>query len=194
MSRYSPLRSYRIASVIAVALGVFSVWVGLGWKPALLPAALFFLSALCFGYLASRPPIEIFSSHLAIGDREIPWTRIERVDRTRWTSPLVVRLTLSDDSRFRLVYPGNPDTARCLLRHLQRYARMAYIDGVPYEDYWGDSSDVESFEDCCASPWPRLLLEEDEAEVERLYRRLKAVGHLDSNRGNEGKQPMGRTD
>ena len=51
---------------------------------------------------------------------------------------LIVRLTLFDDSRVLLIYPGNLDSCQALLRHLRRASRDALIDGVPYRQYWGE--------------------------------------------------------
>jgi len=63
---------------------------------------------------------------------------IRRLDRTGWVSPLVVRITLFDDSRQVLLYPGDLDACNALLRHLRRSSRDALIDGVPYRQYWGE--------------------------------------------------------
>jgi hypothetical protein len=52
------------------------------------------------------------------------------------------------------------------------------LDGVPYQQYWGEvltSDDSEHQADGAH----RLLRPEDEAEVEELYRQLKSVGRLD---------------
>ena len=53
--------------------------------------------------------------YVAVGKRIIPWMDIRRVDRmTSWGSPLLVRITLFDDSRMLLVYPGDLDSCCCL--------------------------------------------------------------------------------
>jgi len=68
----------------------------------------------------------------------IPWVDIRRLDRTGWISPLIVRITLFDDSRLVLVYPGDLDSCNSLLRHLRRLSRDALIEGIPYRQYWGE--------------------------------------------------------
>ena len=86
-----------------------------------------------------------------------------------------------DDSHVLLIYPGNLDSCQALLRHLRRASRDALIDGVPYRQYWGEM--LSSSPDGKAqAPGPRyrLLRSEDEAEVERLYQKLKTVGRLDA--------------
>jgi hypothetical protein len=107
---------------------------------------------------------------------------IRRVDRAfSWVSPLVIRLTLFDDSRVMLVYSGDLDSCNSLLRNLRRLSRDALIDGVPYRQYWGEVL-VPAADRKQQPPTPpryRILRPEDEAEVERLYQRLKTVGNLD---------------
>ena len=127
--------------------------------------------------LAFRPAIEIHDSHLRIGRRQIPWNQIRRLDQTGWNVPLLVYLTLEDDCRVALLHPGDLDSSASLLRHLRRSAREALLDGVPYRQFWGEPP---------ASVPPRvaplrypLLRPEDEAEVERMFQRLKSVGHLE---------------
>src|SRR5438045_587095 len=138
MTRYLPARHYVYFGLIALALGIFSGWLGLGWTPAFLPAVLFFLSAAMLLALAIRPAIETQEAYLAIGKQLIPWMDIRRLDRTGWLSPLLVRLTLYDDTRITLVYPGDLDSCKALLRTLRRMSRDALIDGIPYRQYWGE--------------------------------------------------------
>ena len=88
--------------------------------------------------MAFRPAVEIHEGYLAIGKRIIPWMDIRRLDRTGWISPLIVRITLFDDSRLLLIYPGDLDSCNSLLRHLRRLSRDALIDGIPYRQYWGE--------------------------------------------------------
>jgi hypothetical protein len=186
MTRYSPSRSYLSASLIAVALGLFSVWFAVGWPPAVIAVALFFVSATLLLYFALRPPIEIRDKSLLIGRREIFWKSIRRVDRTGWISPLVVHLTLADEQRLVLVHPGDLDSANSLLRHLRRLSTRALIDGIPHRQFWGEEDPPTPAKVKLQSPAYPVLLPEDEEEVERLYRRLKTVGNLDSaNPGDE---------
>ncbi len=186
MTRYSPSRRYLHGGLAVLAFALFSGWCGLNWAPAFVPAVLFLAGGALLLWLAFHPAVEIREKHLVIGRRLIPWADIRRVDRTGWISPLVVHLTLADRRRLTLVYPGDQDSANSLLRHLRRGAREALLDGIPYRQFWGGvlAGPVER-------PQPRLprgrvLRPEDEAEVERLYQRLKTVGRLDpKNSGDE---------
>lgn len=186
MMRYLPARHYLSFGIVAFALAAFSGWLGFGWTPGFIPCALFVVSGAVLTYMAYRPAIELHPHHIAVGARTIHWLDIRRVDRTGWVSPLIVRLTLFDDSRVLLIYPGNLDSCQALLRHLRRASRDALIDGVPYRQYWGEMlSSAPDAKGQAAVPRYRLLRNEDEAEVERLYQRLKTVGNLDKTSSDE---------
>ena len=185
ISRYLPSRHYLSAGFIALGLAAFSTWVGFRWTPAFLPAFLFLLSAAVILFIALQPPIEIHESHLRIKRRSIAWNQIRRLDRTGWVSPLVVHVTLLDDERILLIYPGDLDSANSLLRHLRRYSREALIDGIPYRQFWGDALQGTPERRQLPSPKYHLLRPEDEAEVERMFQRLKTVGHIDPKKSSE---------
>jgi hypothetical protein len=180
MTCYSPSRKYLSAGVAAAGCAIFSGWVAMQWAPAWVPAVLFVFSAGLLLVLALQPPIEVYEHHLALGKRIIPWSEIRRLDRTSWMFPLIVQLTLAGDKRVTLVYPGDVDSGKSLLRHLRRCARNALIDGIPYKQFWGEALPSQDRRNLL-SPKYQLLRPEDEAEVERLFQRLKAVGHLDKN-------------
>lgn len=179
MTCYSPSRHYLSAGLIGVGLAVFSGWVALQWPPAWIAAVLFVASAAILLTLCLRPAIEIYEHHLAIGKQIIPWSDIRRLDRTSWISPLVVHLTLSDERRVVVIYPGDIDAGKSLLRHLRRCAKDALIDGIPYRQFWGEVLPPGTERRQLPSPKYQLLRPDDEAEVERLFQRLKTVGHLD---------------
>jgi hypothetical protein len=186
VSRYVPSRHYLQAGLAAILLGAFSGLCGRTWLPAYVAAALFLASAAVLLYLAFRPAIEIQDTHLTVGRRQILWSDVRRVDHAGWLSPLVVRLTLADHSRVLIVYPGDVDSASSLLHHLRRHPREALIDGHPYRKFWNEEFGAGIEGKAMASRRYRLLLPEDEAEVERLYQRLKTVRHLDpDNSGDE---------
>ena len=178
MTCYSPSRHYLSAGLVAVGLAIFSGWVAMQWPPAWVAAVLFIASASILLVLALQPAIEVYEHHLALGKKIIPWSDIRRLDRTSWISPLIVQLTLTGDRRVTVVYPGDIDSGKSLLRHLRRCARNAHIDGIPYKQFWGEALPSQERRHL-PSPKYQLLRPEDEAEVERLFQRLKTVGHLD---------------
>lgn len=195
MTRYVPARHYLWFGIAAVLLAGFFGWRGWASVPRSLPAlalayvpvVLLMLSAALLFIMAARPAVEVHEGYLTIGKRIVPWMDIRRLDRTGWISPLIVRLTLFDDSRFLLIYPGDLDSCNSLLRHLRRLSRDALIDGIPYRQYWGEvlTSGVERKQP--PAPRYRVLRPEDEAEVERLYQRLKTVGNLDQKNSTDEK-------
>lgn len=185
MTCYSPSRHYLSAGLIALGLAGFSVWVAMQWAPAYIAAFLFVLSAVLLIGLALRPPIQVCEDHLAIGRKTIPWCEIERLDRTSWISPLIVNLTLGGGRRMLLIYPGDVDSGKSLLRHLRRCARGAMIDGIPYRQFWGELLASTAERRPLAAPKYQLLRPEDEAEVERLFQVLKTVGHIDPKGSDE---------
>jgi len=185
MTRYLPARFYLWFGFTALGLAVFSAWLTWDWTPGMIPAGLFLLTSMVLLVMAFLPAIEVHEGYLAIGKRIVPWIDIRRVDRLGWVSPAVVRLTLFDDSRVVLVYPGDLDSCNSLLRHVRRLSRDALIDGIPYRQYWGEVLSSGGDRKQIPPPRFRVLRPEDEAEVERLYQRLKTVGNLDQKSTDE---------
>ena len=167
-------------------LGAISVWFALDWTPALLAVVLFAASSALLLFLALRPPIEIRDDCLVIGRTRIPWPEIQRVDSTGWVSPLIIHLTLVSRRKMILIHPGDPHSSSSLLRNLRAMATAALIDGIPYRQFWGKDEQGKPPRQL-PSPDYRILRKEDEDEVERLYRRLKTVGHLDSKDSSDEK-------
>src|SRR3954469_13288813 len=187
MTRYLPAKQYLWLGTAAVVFSGLSTWFATTVALAFVPAALFFLTAVFLFAMALRPAIEIQEGYLSIGKRVTPWMDIRRLDRTGWISPLIVRITLFDDSRLLLVYPGDLDSCNSLLRHLRRLSRDALIDGIPYRQYWGELLAAGGERKQAPPPRYRILRPEDEAEVERLYQRLKTVGNLDQKNSTDEK-------
>jgi hypothetical protein len=185
MTCYAPSRHYLSAGLVALGLAIFSGWVAWQWAPAWIASILFVASAAILIVLALQPPIRIAEEHLTIGRRVIPWREIQRLDRTSWISPLIVHLTLAGDRRIVLVYPGDVDAGKSLLRHLRRCARGALIDGIPYRQFWGELVPAVPERRVLPSPKYKLLRPEDEAEVERLFHQLKTVGHMEPRNSDE---------
>jgi hypothetical protein len=169
---------------VALGLALLSGVVAYYFAPAVVATILFCLGSAILGYLASRPVVELHPHHLRVGHRVIPWAEILRVDRTGWISPLIVHLSLTDGGRMLMIYPGDYETSNQLLRGLRRGAANALIDGVPYSQFWSEPVAAVVEEEDASNPAPSsrrypLLRPEDEADIERLYLRLKAVGRLD---------------
>ena len=106
ITRYRVPGHYLWAGLAALVFTGFSAWLSLYWPLCWIATALFLLSAALVLYLASRPPIEIYESHVKIGRSAVPWKQIRRLDRSA-NMPLMVRLTLVDKTRILVVYPGD---------------------------------------------------------------------------------------
>ena len=185
MTRYVPARHYISFGVAALALAGASAWLGMTLTRGLfVPAVLFFLTSVLLMTLAFRPAIRVYDAHIEIGKRVVAWQDIQRVDRTGWISPLVVRLTLFDDESLTIIYPGEVDCCKHVLRTIRQMATSAMIDGIPYRQYWGEMLGMSESRQL-APPRQRVLRPEDEEEVERLYFLLKTVGHIDPRNSGE---------
>lgn len=196
VARYTSSRSFAWLALLLVGCTLATAWLALRWPPLAIAAGVFLIVAMAFGALALRPAIEIHESHLAIGKTKIPWREIRRVDQVqpRWNAPLAVHLILETETPLLLIHAGDAETGRSLLRHLRRYAKRALLDGIPYRQYWGEESadTVAPASKMVHAPTPAviepvaqlerapLLLPEDEAEVERLFQKLKTAGRLDT--------------
>ena len=194
IAHYRPSRRYLVYAGLCGVGAAGSAWAGLHWGIAWIAAVISFLAA-AFAFLAltMRPAIEVHKGYLGVGRHIIFWNEIRRVDRTRWTSPLLVRLTLSGNRRVFVLHPGEEDSAIALLHHLFRNSREALLDGVPHYEFWAEHSKPRRGGSALASlpaAGPavrgRLLLPEDEAEVERLFQRLKTAGRLDQRGDQRG--------
>ena len=177
IARYRASLYLRGAGAVALAIASISTWVALGWPYAWIAVALALVSAAAIFFVAFGPGIEIFDSHLEIRQRRIPWALVRRVD-CQLAQPLIVRLSLADKRRVFVVYVGDSISSQSLLRQLRRYSREALIEGVPHRQFWGEA--LGPAPERKQLPPPRLLLPDDEAEVERLFQRLKSAGHMDA--------------
>ena len=189
LARFTPSRVYLSLTLFAVCGAVFSAWNALRWTPSWIAAGLFAISAVLMIAVTLRPVVEIHETHLAIGRMQIPWRDIRRIDQTGWNTPLAVMLTLRSQQRIMLLYPGDLDSSSSLLRHLRRFSREALLDGMPYREYCGEHTTPETASekeaDAAAPVRYPVLRAEDEEEVERLFQRLKSVGHLESKNSDE---------
>jgi hypothetical protein len=153
------------------------------FSPSWVAAVLFVIPAVLLFLLAFLPPLEIHETYLKMGSRQIPWSDIRRLDQTGWNVPLIVHLTLTGERRVLLIHPGDFDSSASLLRHLRRHAREALLDGVPYRQFWGEPPAAAPPQ--IAPPRYPLLRPDDEEEVERMFQRLKSVGHLERRDADE---------
>ncbi|MEO8096262.1 MAG: hypothetical protein ABI811_01065 [Acidobacteriota bacterium] len=191
---YRPSRRYALFCLFGALAAGLAAWGGTRWGLAwTISAALFLITAVATLVLALRPRIEIHETHLLTGRSVIFWNEIRAVERvilsTRIpiSTPLILRLTLASGKPWMLLHTGDADSCLSLLRHVYRYSRSATLDGIPYREFWSDAPVVQPH--ALALPRPRMLLAEDEEEVERLFQQLKTMGSMDvGNQGDVGSQ------
>jgi hypothetical protein len=179
MSRFAPSRLYLTAAAVSLGLTAFSVWCALRWWPAGIAAVLFAATSALILWLDTRPAIEIKAQALSIGRREIAWRKIRRVDQTGWVAPLVLYLTLEGGERIQLLYPGDAESSNDLLSLTQQRSTRALINGIPWPRIFGepDAEPPQTPPEETASH-VKVLTDEDEAEVERLYQQLRTAGRF----------------
>lgn len=176
----------------AAAGALFSAWLGFySFVYCLIPSALFAVTAGVLAWVAKRPGIQVFDTHLAVGSKALPWADIMSIDRTRWVAPLVIQVALISGEHRIIIFPGDRAAGAELMNAVCKMARCAIIDGVPYAKYWGENTGVlklaeQGFQHEIPLQRPRLLLPEDEREVEQMFQRLKSAGHLESQDESRG--------
>jgi hypothetical protein len=179
MNRFSPSRVYPLAALAGLLMAGFSAWCAWSWWPAWIPTVMLLVGAVGAGWLATRPRIKVNGNSLVVGRQAIDWSSIRRVDQTNWISPLVVHLALVEGRTVRVLYPGHADQCRLLLRLIQQRCTHALINGVPHSRIFGETPQPKA-EKAAPAP-PRILSDEDAAEVERMFQILRSAGRLDSD-------------
>lgn len=187
IARFTPSRQYSRGGLVALVLAIACAVLAWQWPVTAVAALLFFFSASVLLFLAFRPVIEIHSTHLQVGSKIVPWNSILRVDRTGWITPLGVFLELDTKSRIFILYPGDLDSSKQLLRMIRKYSKQALLDGLPHRQVWGDFVPPVEVARPLTSPKYQLLRSEDEAEVERMFQQLKSAGRIDSQSGSDDK-------
>jgi hypothetical protein len=178
---FVPARLYARVGWAALAGSLVCVLCGFRAPLAFIPALLCAATASALFWLAARPPIRIGETQFNIGERAVAWREVREINRSRFISPLVLRIKLTNCRHKTLVYPGEPERIERLLLQLRKNSQLATFDGVAYRDYWTWSSLSGVRGDNPALDQPvRMFSSEDEEEIERLYQKLKTVGRLDS--------------
>lgn len=177
---FLPSRLYARVGWAALAGSLVCVLCGFRAPLAFIPGVLCAITSAGLFWLAARPAIEVNDEQFTIGDRAIAWREVREVNRSRFLSPLVIKLKLTNSRRKILIFPGEPDRIERLMFQLRKNSQLATFDGVAYRDYWtwlslsGGQGDTSTLDQPV-----RMLSSDDEEEVERLYQKLKSVGRLD---------------
>ena len=174
-------RLYARVAWAALAGVLISVLCGFRAPLAYIPAFLCALTAATLFWLARRPSVRLADSQFNIGERAIAWREVREINSSRFISPLILKIKLTNSRHVRLVYPGEPERIEQLLFQLRKNSHLATFDGVAHRDYWtwltlnGTSAENPVLEQPV-----RMLSRDEEDEIERMYQKLKTVGRLDS--------------
>jgi hypothetical protein len=190
MTRFTPSKHFVYMALVAILLGLMSAWVAWQWSPAIVPAALFFASALFLFWLSLHPVIEVSDRELMIGNRAIPWSSILNIETTGWLTPLVLKLHLESGRRVILIYAGDLESSGRLKDMISHCAPHASLDGSPQRKRQAVLA-VRNAKSAELERHP-ILTQEDEAEVERMFQRLREVGHLEPGANDPGPPPEDR--
>jgi hypothetical protein len=186
---YQPSRLYARVGWAALAGSLICVLCGLRAPLAFIPGALCASTAAALFWLSARPAIRIGESQFNIGERAIAWREVREVNSSRFVSPLILKLKLTNSRQKWLIYPGEPERIAKLIVSLRKNSHLATFDGVPYRDYWNWAKlNSANPDQPAAEPPVRMVSQDEEEEIERMYQKLKAVGRLDS-RNNDSNSP-----
>ena len=186
---YQPSRLYARVGWAALAGSLICVLCGLRAPLAFIPGALCASTAAVLFWLSARPAIRIGETQFNIGERAIAWREVREVNSSRFVSPLILKLKLTNSRQKWLIYPGEPERIAKLIVSLRKNSHLATFDGVPYRDYWNWANlNSANPDQPAAEPPVRMVSQGEEEEIERMYQKLKTVGRLDS-RNNVSNNP-----
>lgn len=186
---FVPSRLYARVGWLALAGSILSVLCGLREHWAFIPGALCAATAIGLFWLSLRPAIRIGHTQFNVGERAIAWREVREINASKLVSPLVLKLKLTNARTKTLIFPGEPERIAKLMFQLRRHSTLASFDGVAYRDYWTWNNVKEQTGDSRDTGPVRMLSRDDEEEIERMFRRLKQAGRLDSKSKDPSKTP-----
>lgn len=177
---YLPSRLYARIGWAALAGSAICALCGFRAPLAFIPGFLCLATGVGLFWLSKRPPIRLGETQFNIGERAIAWREVREINSSRFISPLILKIKLTNSRHKYLIYPGEPEQIEKLLWHLKKNSFLATFDGVSHRDYWAWATVAKSRGEN-AFPGPvRMVSPEEEDEIERMYQKLKAVGRLDA--------------
>lgn len=185
---FQPSRLYARVGWAALAGSAVCVLCGFRAPLAFIPGFLCAITAASLFWLAARPAVRIGETQFNIGERAIAWREVREINSSRFVSPLILKVKLTNSRQKLLIYPGDPERIARLMFQLRKNSHLASFDGVAYRDYWTWTSLAGLNGDNPALDQPvRMLSQDDEEEIERMYQKLKTVGRLDSRSTDSSK-------
>ncbi len=185
---YQPSRAYGRLGWASLAGSAVCLICGLRAPLAFIPGALCALTSGVLFWLASRPVIRVGTTQFNIGERAIAWQEVREVNSSRFLSPLILKLKLTNSRRKALIFPGEPERIAKLLDSLRRHSMLATFNGIAYRDYWTWNDVKELSGDTSPDETPvRMVSTDDEEEIERMFQKLKNCRGLDSHDADQSR-------
>jgi hypothetical protein len=179
---FVPSRLYSRVGWAALAGSLVSVLCGFRAPLAFIPGVLCVLTAAALFWLAARPPVRIGENQFYIGERCVAWCEVREINSSRFLSPLILKLKLTNSRRKTLIFPGEPERIAQLIDTLRRHSMLASFNGIAYRDYWTWNDVKELSGDHSPDETPvRMVSSEDEEEIERMFQNLRNCRDLDSH-------------
>jgi hypothetical protein len=185
---YQPSPAYSRLGWASLAGSAVCLICGLRAPLAFVPGALCALTSGVLFWLASRPVIRIGTTQFNIGERAIAWQEVREINSSRFLSPLILKLKLTNSRRKALIFPGEPERIAKLLDSLRRHSVLASFNGIAYRDYWTWNDVKELSGDTSPDETPvRMVSADDEAEIERMLQKLRNCRDLDSHDADQSR-------
>ena len=179
---YQPSRLYARAGWLAIAGSVVCILCGLRAPLSYIPGALCAVTAGLLFWLNARPVIRVGENQFTIGERAIAWREVREINSSRFKSPLVLWLKLTNSRKKLLIFPGEPARIAHLIGLLRKNAQFATFDGVAYRDFWTWASLSGLPSDAPVLDQPvKMVSTEEEDEIERMFQTLRTAGRFDAH-------------
>ena len=136
------------------------------------------LTAAGLLFLATRPQIVLRERSGSVGEKSFLWADVERIQSGAWASLLLLRVSLRGGRIVNVIYPGEPETSARLMRQLRRLLRGVRSEPVA-------EPEMAAAEISGDRPKYRVVRPEEEAEIERMFQRLKSAGRPDHQTSSE---------
>lgn len=179
---FLPSRLYARVAWAGLAGSAICVLCGFRAPLAFIPGFLCAVTAAALFWLAARPAVRVGETQFNIGERAIAWREVREINSSKFVSPLVLFLKLTNSRRKVLIFPGEPHRIAHLIAQLRKNSYLASFDGVAYRDFWTWASLTGLPNDTPVMEQPvRMLTPDEEDEIERMYQTLKTAGRLDTH-------------
>src|ERR1700756_3577600 len=118
---YQPSHLYSRVGWVALAGSAACVLCGFRAPLAFIPGVLCAATSAFLFWLAARPTIRVGETQFNIGERAIAWREVVEINSSRFVSPLLLRIKLTNSRHKTLIFPGEPEKIARLMFQLRKY-------------------------------------------------------------------------